>query len=69
MSVRENTAIINDVLYEWVRLKHSPYKVAKAVGKVTEYARLWIIDPPWQRVQWVQRVCCKGSRPNVCRSD
>lgn len=32
MSVIENTGIISEVLYEWVRLKHSPYKVAKAVG-------------------------------------
>lgn len=28
----ENPDIISDVLYEWVRLKRSPYKVAKAVG-------------------------------------
>lgn len=32
MSVIDNTEIINEVLYEWVRLKHSPYKVANALG-------------------------------------
>jgi hypothetical protein len=32
MSVTQNQGVIADVLYEWRRLKRSPYKVAKAVG-------------------------------------
>lgn len=32
MSVLNNPEIVKEVLYEWTRLKRSPYKVAAAVG-------------------------------------
>lgn len=64
MNTTLSQEVIDDVLYEWQRLKRSPYKVADAVG-ISARTVLEIIDEHGHKVSQIQERHEGWGRPEL----